>query len=253
MMFEEGFAGEGYGPLAYWYDFLTEDIDYPKRAAYFDSLNETGFADKGILLDLGCGTGKMSRAFAALGYSVIGVDCDEDMLSVARHHSDDDILYLCQDMRNLDLYGTVSVAVCALDGINHLLSEEDVLTAFKKISLFLEKGGYFIFDVNTPYKHREILKDNLFVLDYDDVYLVWENRLSAGDLVEMELTYFVPSKGGLYRRYRSLIYERAYPVEVIEKLLKRAGFQTLHIYEGDTKKPLDGHSQRAVFVAKKEK
>lgn len=241
---------EGYEQFAYVYDLLTNDIDYTARAAYFDSLNTPRANKKGVLLDLGCGTGKLSRAFEKLGYSVIGVDVEEDMLSVASSYPGD-ILYLCQDMRELDLYGKVGTAVCALDSLNHLLDSESVKAVFERVSTFLEPGGLFIFDVNTIYKHRKVLSQNVFIRDYDEVYLSWENQLSSGDVVMMNLNYFVKNKQGLYERYNTTIQERAYSESKLRKWLQKAGLRLINIYEGDSMKPPGRKTQRAVFVAQK--
>ena len=138
----------GYGDFAYYYDMLTENVDYEKRCEYITDLLAENGAGKGILLDLACGTGTMSFLLAEKGYDVIGVDASEDMLSVAQEkkmESGSDIMFLCQRMEELDLFGTINAAVCTLDSINHITDEETVKKVISKVSLFMEDKGLFVF------------------------------------------------------------------------------------------------------------
>ena len=140
----------GYGDFAYYYDMLTENVDYEERSNYISGLLAENGVGKGILLDLACGTGTMSFLLSDKGYDVIGVDASEEMLSVAQEkkmESEKDIMFLCQRMEELDLFGTINAAICTLDSINHITDEEIVRKAFSKVSLFMEDKGLFIFDV----------------------------------------------------------------------------------------------------------
>ena len=157
-----------YSYFACVYDLLTENVEYSRRADYICSLLSENGINGGLLLDVACGTGSLCVELSKRGFDVTGIDISGEMLCEAQnkmYESGENILFLRQDMRSLDLYGTVDCAVCTLDSLNHLTSEEDLLRAFKSISLFLEDGGIFIFDMNTPYKHREILADNSFVYE----------------------------------------------------------------------------------------
>lgn len=242
-----------YGDFACVYDLLTSEIDYGKRAEYFDQviLRHGGF--HGILLDLGCGTGKLSEELSKLGYDVVGVDNSEEMLSAAlekKLQSGRDIIYLNQDMTELDLYGTVDAAVSALDSLNHLVDYEDFCTALQKVSLFLHPDGIFVFDVNTCYKHREVLSDNTFVYDYGDVYCAWQNNYGANDVVQMDLDIFVSEDGENYLRMEDHFAERAYSEEQIEKALQKAGLRIEAIYGEDSFELPRKHEQRLVYVTK---
>ena len=137
----------GYGAFAWYYDELTENVSYQKRADYFLQLIEKFGSSGPIVLDLACGTGSLSMELAQRGCDVIGVDASEDMLSVAQEkameHPEWDILYLCQSMTELDLFGTVDTTICALDSINHLTDPRQVQQTFQKVSLFTAPGGLF--------------------------------------------------------------------------------------------------------------
>ena len=148
----------GYEAFSFYYDQLTENVEYPQRAAYFHKLIQKYCQSEGVvLLDLACGTGSLSEEFAKLGYDVLGVDYSYGMLNQAMQKKLEHnlpIQYICQDMRELDLYGTVDITVCALDSLNHLDSFSDVKTVFQQVFDVTESGGVFLFDMNTPYKHR---------------------------------------------------------------------------------------------------
>lgn len=242
-----------YGDFACVYDLLTSEIDYQKRAEYFDQviLRHGGF--HGILLDLGCGTGKLSEAMSGLGYDVIGVDNSEEMLSAAlekKLQSGGDIIYLNQDMTELDLYGTVDAAVSALDSLNHLTDYDDFCTALEKVSLFLHPDGVFVFDVNTCYKHRKILADNTFVYDYGDVYCAWQNSHRENDVIQMDLDIFVTEDGENYLRMEDHFSERAYDEGQIEEALHKAGLEIQAIYGEDSFEPPGDGEQRLIYVVK---
>lgn len=241
-----------YSSFANYYDELTANVDYDTRCDYIVSLLKKYGVSDGILLDLACGTGSMSVRLSKAGYDVIGVDNSEEMLAQARENSyDSQILYLCQDMKELDLYGTIRACVCCLDSINHLLSEDDVKTVFSKVSLFTESGGLFVFDVNSPYKHRCVLADNTFVYDMDDVYVVWQNRLDrATDTVDITLDFFEYEDGCYYRECEEFS-ERAYSVGTIKKLLDETGFEVVGAFDELTENDFNDETQRIYFVARK--
>lgn len=184
----------GYSAFAAYYDSLTANIDYKKRAEYFNEIIKKFKSTAGnILLDLACGTGSISEAMAVLGYDVIGVDNSDEMLNIALDKKFDsglNIQYLRQDMRKLNMYGSIDVTLCALDSINHLPSLDDVRKVFRNVALFSEPDGLFVFDVNTVYKHRNILAGNTFTYETDQVYCIWENTLiPETDEVEMHLEF----------------------------------------------------------------
>ncbi len=243
-----------YDDFSRFYDRLTDNVEYKKRADYFCRLLSMCGINEGILLDLGCGTGSMSLAMADRGFDVIGIDCSVGMLNAAQQkmlESGKQMLLLNQSMEELDLYGTVDCAVCVLDGINHLDGEEAVKAAFDKVSLFMNKGGAFAFDVNTLYKHRNVLADNVFVYEPENVYCVWQNNFNEDDgSVDITLDFFEEEDGAYYRSGESFT-EKAYELSDIRLWLEQAGFEVVGIYDDLTLDAVRADSERAVFLAKK--
>lgn len=243
-----------YSDFAAVYDSLMLNADYKKRAKYIEMLFKKYGKMPTLMLDLACGTGEFSAAFARKGVEVIGVDMSEDMLSIAREKAYDeglDILYLCQSAGELDLYGTVDGAICCLDSLNHITKKSELEKAVQKVSLFLEKDCLFIFDVNTPYKHREILGNNTFVLESEDVYCVWQNEY-AEKMQKTNITLDVfQEEDGVYTRFTEEFSERAYDMEYLKTVLMKKGFEVLGVFDDLTENPLNENSQRAIFVAKK--
>ena len=246
-----------YGVFSEFYDALTANVSYDTVSQVLSSLLTRYGKSRGLLLDLACGTGSVSVRLAKKGYEVIGVDLSPEMLSEAQnkaYSAGQNILFLCQDMTALDLYGTVDAAVCTLDGLCHLPNEESVFAALQKVSLFMNPGGVFLFDVNSVYKHRAVLGNNTFVYDTDDVYCVWQNTLLPdGVTVQMDLDFFEPvSDAGDYVRQSERFTERAYPRETLEAMLKKAGFTVLDVFDGYSEKPAHDTSERLLFAVRKD-
>ena len=229
-----------YGDFARFYDRFTTNVNYPARAHYFDALIQKYNPEAKLLLDLACGTGSLSFELEGYGYDIVAVDNSYEMLSIAaekRGELESGVLFLCQEMSELDLFGTIDATVCALDSINHITDEGEVLEVFKRVSLFSNKDAVFIFDVNTVYKHKEVLGDNCFV---------YEN---GGDI---SLDFFEKVQGeGLYARYSTDFSERAYEIDTLKRMLSEAGFEVKAVFDDDSFLPLRRDSQRAIIVAKK--
>ncbi len=245
----------GYSVFARYYDELTANINYKKRAEYFNEIIKKFKTTTGnILLDLACGTGSISEEMTRLGYDVIGVDNSQEMLGIAldkKFESGLNIQYLCQDMRNIDMFGTIDVTICALDSINHLASVDDVKKVFERVSLFSEYNGLFIFDVNTLYKHRKILANNTFTYETDGLYCIWENSLNPdNDEVKMNLEFFEREENNLYSRSSDSFSEKAYSEETIEKLLSENNFEVIAKYGDDTFNSPSETSQRIIYTAR---
>ena len=222
-----------YNDFAAVYDELTENVDYESRTGYLCSLFENFDKMPTLLLDLACGTGNFSNCFSKRGVSVIGVDMSYDMLSEAREKSAEqglDVMYLCQDAAELDLYGTVDGAICCLDSLNHITDYDRFCKAIARVSLFLEKDRLFIFDVNTPYKHKEILGNNTFVVENENVYCVWQNEYTEqNNTVEINLDFFT-SDGDVYYRTSESFCERAYTPNEINSAVVNAGLKIEAVY-----------------------
>ena len=247
MAYESGFASV--------YDRFIDGPDYEKRAAYLLSLLKDGGVADGILLDVACGTGALTGLLCGKGYEIIAADNSPDMLQIARERLlavDPEALVLCQDMRSLDLYGTVDAAVCTLDSVNHLTQTEDVAAAFSSISLFLRPGGLFIFDVNTPYKHREVLGGNTFVYEDGDVFLVWQNtECDEEGNVGVMIDVFTMERDGRYSRISEDFTERAYDTKLLCGLLERAGLTVEGVYGDLTRAAPRRDEERICIVARK--
>lgn len=243
-----------YSVFAAYYDELMADVDYAGRAAYLCEIFRRHGLQPHLLLDLGCGTGSFSLELARQGMEVIGVDRSPQMLSEASRKAgttNGRALFICQDMRALDLYGTVDGAVCTLDGLNHITSSTDLGRVFSGVSLFLNPGGLFVFDLNTPYKFRHVLSDNVFVYDTDRVYCVWQNSLNVRTgLCRFDLTFF-ERQGETYRRSDESFSERAYTTRRIRGLLARAGLTLEAVYADLAFQPPQETAERAVYVARK--
>ena len=245
-----------YGSFACFYDRLTENVDYKSYAAYIKRLFDSYGKNKKIdsVLDVACGTGSLTAELSKLGFEMIGTDASPEMLMDAQMKKTEenlDILYLCQSAEELDLYGTVQGAVCTLDSINHITDEANVLKAFRKISLFMEKDGIFIFDLNTEYKHREILGNNTFVYDLEDVYCVWQNEFDEENMITHITLDVFCEEDGLYDRFTEEFDERAYSYEKVLEWLEMSDFELVECFKEMTEEKQDEDTQRLVYIARK--
>ncbi len=245
-----------YSDFAFYYDELTENAAYETRCNLLCDLLAAHGAGKGILLDLACGTGTLSAMLANRGYDVIGVDASPDMLSVAQQKQSEqgfDAVFLCQRMEQLDLYGTIDAAVCTLDSLNHITNEADFKEALRRVALFMNDGGVFLFDVNTPYKHETILADNTFVYDLDDVYCVWQNSYDPETkTTDVTLDLFpYDEENDCYDRVTESFAERAYALEDIRRWLAEDRFEVVAVLEETGSRPVNETDERALFVCKK--
>lgn len=245
----------GYNEFAHYYDLLTGNISYKFRADYFDMLIKKHNGRKNLLLDLACGTGSLSEELSRMGYDVIAVDGSAEMLNKAldkKFESGLNIQYLCQDMTELDMFGTIDVTICALDSLNHLPDKQDIRKTIERVSLFCEPEGLFIFDINTPYKHKNVLGNNTFVYDMDEVYCVWQNSYTDEDnKVEIALDFFEKQENGMFCRYEESFCEIAPECFEIEDMLASAGMEIVGKYDYDTIDPPKEDSEKIVYVARK--
>lgn len=244
-----------YGVFAEFYDRLTGNVHYEKRADYLLSICEKFNHNTGITLDLACGTGTLTLELKRRGVDVYGIDASVEMLSEASMKAFEeelDVLFLCQKMQSIDLYGTIDTCFCTLDSINHLVKTEDVKKTFERVSLFMSKGGLFVFDVNTLYKHQKVLKDNVFVFDTDDVYCVWQNTPVDEYTEEISLDFFIPDSKGGYIRERECFRERAYETKELVEMLEKAGFAVEAVFGDMIFETPESDEQRLYFVARKQ-
>ncbi|MBQ9086359.1 MAG: class I SAM-dependent methyltransferase [Clostridia bacterium] len=255
---------EGYDAIAEVYDQLNREIDYEGWADFFERCF-TRFLPKKpeLVLDLACGTGRMTRTLAARGYDMIGVDGSAAMLSKAYGLGGEGILYLLQDMRELELYGTVGAVVCCLDSVNYLLREADVERVFSLVHNYLDSDGLFLFDMNTPYKFQEIYGNNAYILEDDlegdegeayAVYCGWQNEYHPDTgICDFYLSVFEEVEKDLYRRSDEHQQEKCYSQEAIEALLDRCGFSLLAVYADFEESEPGETAERWYFVARAKK
>ncbi len=248
---------EAYTGFSRVYDLFMDDVPYQEWSDCLVSiLKEYGITD-GLILDLGCGTGTMTELLAGAGYDMIGIDGSEEMLEEAlgkRDCSGRDILYLCQDMRSFELYGTVRAIVSVCDSMNYILEEEELLHIFSLAARdYLDYGGLFLFDLNTEYKYRVLLGEQTIAENREEGSFIWENVYNEKErLNEYCLTLFIREDDGRYRKCEEEHYQRAYTRETIESLVRQSGLKLLHIYDAFTKEPAREDSERVLVVCQRE-
>lgn len=240
-----------YGSFAYVYDIFMDNVPYDEWGEYLVSLLKKYGVEDGLVLDMGCGTGAMTRYLDAHGYDMTGIDVSEEMLTIAKEKSSSDILYLLQDMREFELYGTMRAAVSICDSMNYILEEDDLLQVFSLVNNYLDPGGIFIFDLNTVYKYQEILGEQTIAEDREECSFIWDNFYDEEEMInEYDLTVFVQEEGDLFRRYCETHYQRAYSLETVRALIEKAGMEVLAIYDAFTYNKPKPDSERVYFVAR---
>lgn len=242
----------GYQLFSQFYDNLTFNVDYKKRADYIQSVLSLCGHEWGLTLDLACGTGSLTVELKRRGVDIFGIDGSYDMLSQAMDKAYDEgleMLFLCQQMEKLDLYGTIDTCICTLDSLNHITDKAKLQTVFDRVALFMNPDGTIVFDVNTVHKHQHILANNTFVYDTESVYCVWQNSLKDNNIVNIDLDLF-EREGEAYHRYSEHFKERAYEIDDLKEMLEKSGFEVKAVYHDMTTEPLREDSDRAVFVAR---
>lgn len=242
---------DAYTSFAEVYDMFMDNVPYEEWSSYLTELLKEYRIEEGVVCELGCGTGKMTRLLADAGYDMIGVDMSEDMLAIASMENPQQILYLCQDMRELELYGTVAAVVSVCDSMNYLLEEDDLLEVFQRVNEYLEPGGVFLFDLNTIYKYETLLGETTICENRPEGSFIWENYYDAEEQInEYDLTLFIQEKENLYRKFEETHYQRGYSMEKIRTLLEEAGMEFVTAYDACTKNPPREDSERIYIVAR---
>lgn len=253
---------ESYADFASVYDQFMEDVPYEDWCKIIvNELLAHGIKD-GLVLDLGCGTGTMTELLAARGYDMIGVDNAVEMLNIAcgkKEKSGHDILYLNQDMREFELYGTVRAVVCVCDSINYLLDEEDLITCFKLVNNYLDPDGIFLFDFNTRYKYETVIGDSVIAENREDCSFIWENFFDAESCInEYDLTVFVKNEEmavegkELFSRFQEVHLQRGYVFEEMKLCAEKAGLICFKAFDADTLGEVTDKSERIYMMMKSE-
>jgi SAM-dependent methyltransferase len=242
---------EAYTGFAQVYDLFMDNVPYVQWSEYLISLLKSYGVEEGLVLDLGCGTGKMTRLLSDAGYDMIGVDNSEEMLEIATEYETEEILYLCQDMREFELYGTVAAVVSVCDSMNYILEEEELLTVFQLVNNYLDPGGVFIFDLNTLYKYRELLGEQTICENREDASFIWENFYDEEEQInEYDLTLFVQEESGLYQKFEETHFQRGYELLTIRRLLEAAGMEYVTAYDAFTREEPREDSERIYVIAR---
>ena len=246
---------EAYTGFAAVYDTFMDNIPYEEWSEYLVGLLREYGVEDGLVLDMGCGTGSMTELLAGAGYDMIGIDNSEDMLELAmekREESGHDILYLLQDMREFELYGTVRAVVSICDSINYITEESDLLETFRLVNNYLDPKGVFIFDFNTVYKYRELLGDTTIAEDREDCSFIWDYYYYDEEQVnEYELSLFIrEEQSGLFRKYQETHQQKAYDLETMKRLLSQAGLEYITAYDAFTKDAPTEKSERIYVIAR---
>lgn len=194
------------------------NVPYERWANFIDEILKKENAK--LVLDLCCGTATLTSLLQSLGYDMIGIDRSEQMLMMARSKYEN-ILFLQQDMRSFELYGTVDAIICTCDALNYILKEEELIKVFGLVKNYLNPNGIFIFDLKTEETFRTLLKKTFYEsekglitceVDYDEEYHINEYFLNV----------FIKLKEGLYERSYENHYQRAH--KNIEEIIEKAGF-----------------------------
>ncbi len=251
---------EGYDAIARVYDKLNAELDYAAWADFLEECFDKYCNERPeLVLDLACGTGRMTRELSGRGYDMIGVDGSASMLSEAYGLGGENILYLLQDMREFELYGTVGAVVCCLDSMNYILDEKDLTKVIKTVHNYLDPDGLFIFDMNTPYKFKNIYGDNAYILEDEDgdgmsVYCGWQNEYDEdSDICDFYLTIFEEDEEGGYIRSDEHQRERCYPYEAVSGMLEGNGFELIGCFSDFDFSSSDNTTERWYFVARAKK
>ena len=244
---------DAYTGFAAVYDELMDNIPYEEWGKYLiELLNEYEVKD-GIVLDLGCGTGNITEILANNGYDMIGVDNSQEMLNIAMEKRGDDtsILYLLQDMRGFELYGTVAAVVSICDSLNYLTEYEDVVETFKLVRNYLDPGGIFIFDLNTVGKFEQI-GESVIAEDREDCSFIWENTFYEEERInEYNLSIFVQGEDGRYDKYEEEHFQRGYTLNEVKKAVEKSGLKLEKIYEAFTDNEGTEENDRVYVVVRK--
>ena len=256
-----------YVGFARMYDAFMKDVPYDNWASYINKI----LKGQKCILDLACGTGNMTLRLAQMGYDMIGVDVSEDMLAEAQQKAFEaqnkkvasplcrvwgstpinkkQILFLAQDMRHLDLYGTVDGVVCVCDALNYILSSLELLQVFKRVRLFLNTHGVFIFDINTEYKYNELLANYSFeAKNQANESYIWQNNFNPKTKINEYKVLFKPQ--GWEKPFMEIHHQKAYSISEITKLLKETGFSDIQVKDNYTNNDAHEKTERATFIVK---
>ncbi|MCD8369413.1 MAG: class I SAM-dependent methyltransferase [Clostridiales bacterium] len=245
---------DAYSAFAWVYDLFMDDVPYETWRDYLSGLLPDYGVREGLVLDLGCGTGTLTRLLAARGYDMIGVDCSGEMLEEAQEKEREDpagILYLLQDMREFELYGTVRAIVSICDSMNYLTSYEELVQVLRLANNYLDPGGVFLFDLNTVYKYRNELGERTIAENREEGSFIWENYFDEDEKInEYDLTLFIREEDGRYQKYEETHFQKAYEPETVRRAIAEAGMEFVAMYDAFTREAPRPDSGRVYVIAR---
>ena len=245
---------ESYTSFARVYDLFMDNVPYEEWCEYLAALFKEHGIEDGLVLDLGCGTGKLTRLMEKRGFDMIGVDNSYEMLDIAKEYSDESILYLLQDMREFELYGTVRAVYSACDSVNYILEEEELRQVFVLVNNYLDPNGIFVFDLNSSFKYHQLLAENTFAENREEGSFIWENYFDEEEGInEYDLTLYIKESDERFARFQEVHYQRCYELSTIKRLLEEAGLEFVAAYDAYTKNPVAEDSEKITIIAREYK
>ena len=245
---------EQYTNFAKVYDLFMDNVPYDKWVEQIKDILYKEDIKDGLICDLGCGTGAITERLANLGYDMIGIDNSYDMLDVAmekKYASGNDILYLCQDMREFELYGTVRAIISRCDSLNYIKNLSELKEVFAWVNNYLDPKGLFIFDMNTVYKYQNILADNTFAEVRDQASFIWENTYDSDKRInEYDLNIFIKLEGDNYKRFEERHVQKAYTFEEIVSAIDESNMVLEKYLDADTYGDVSEKTERILFIAR---
>jgi len=256
-----GDSMDSYTSFAEVYDLFMDNVPYDIWADHVEELLDKYQIPKGLVAELGCGTGAITRRMQKKGYDMIGIDASQEMLAIAMEHTMEEeeqeslqpILYLAQDMRQMDLFGTVKACISICDSMNYIVTSEDLKQVFDRVYTFLDPEGLFLFDMNTLYKYRTLLADHVFAENREEGSFIWENFYEEDTKInEYDLTLYIRGEDQVsYTRFEEQHLQKGYEEQEIVELLESSGLQVLETLDVDTMGPVTPETERIYFIAKK--
>ena len=244
---------EAYTAFAYVYDEYMDNIPYEEWGEYMMTLlKENGVSDGMSVLELGCGTGTVTRMLSKSGYDCVGLDMSEDMLSIASDKTFEEdlhIIYTCQDMRDFEVPYSMDAMISIGDSMNYITCVDDLENVFSCVRENLKENGVFIFDLKTIHFFRDILADNTYAQNRDDSAFIWDNYYDEEERNnEYELAVFVKNEDGTFDRFEEQHYQHGFTIEEVTGAARKAGLNVKSIYNAFTKDAPDDSSERLYFI-----
>ena len=222
-----------YDALAGSYDAMMTDASYQKRVNWLERLFRKSRIPVETVLDLACGTGTIACLLAERGYRVIATDGSEEMLTQAMVKAaaleEKAPVFLHQAMPKLRLLEPVDTVISTIDSLNYLTREKDIRETFRRVFRWLNPGGAFIFDVNTPYQLRR-MDGQMYMDETEDSFCVWRTFFSERTQVcTYQVDLFREREDGAWERTFEEHREKAWSMDQLCAFLREAGFDTITV------------------------